>query len=485
MIRLALLLTSLFLLTWPLTASALDSCVVPSGAAYNIDEQGTCRRITNSHIPASAIMVPTKTAAEWDTGTTAFLNALPAGVTAAACPAGGGACSHANPPTGVTLESTSGSYTTTSTVSAASGDTIVYGVATDATNVGRAYVYVRSGSSWTLQATLAPADTPLRTGAAAPRFGSSVAIDGDVIVVGAPGWDSTAGSDTAGRDNGAIYIFTRTGTTWTQRARFDGQKKADESFGVGVTVGGDSLGGVTDDENGSFRARFFRRTGATTFGAASGWFDIGGSNSSFTMAASQETVLVCFNKCGDPDGACTYDNQGEIQAFFYNGSAWALQQKIRHSDPAKNDRFCAAMDIDGNTIAAAATKQSPVADGGAVYIFTRSGSTWTQRKKIQPADLAASDRFGSYLKLKGEVLAVMSYDDDGAADSGSVYIFTGSGTTWTQRHKFQSATPAATELFRPIGIDDGKLYTAEGTTTQQFRSYILNCGSGSPTSCAP
>ncbi|MCD8571448.1 MAG: hypothetical protein LRY76_08040 [Alphaproteobacteria bacterium] len=78
-------------MSWPLTASALDSCVVPSGATYNIDEHSTCQSITNNHASGSDIMVPTKTATEWSSGGTAFLNALPANVTKAACSASCGA----------------------------------------------------------------------------------------------------------------------------------------------------------------------------------------------------------------------------------------------------------------------------------------------------------------------------------------------------------------------------------------------------------
>lgn len=67
------------------TAHALDRCEVPHGATYNIDEHSTCRAVTNNHASGQTIMVPTKSAAEWNTGANAFLNALPAGVTATAC----------------------------------------------------------------------------------------------------------------------------------------------------------------------------------------------------------------------------------------------------------------------------------------------------------------------------------------------------------------------------------------------------------------
>lgn len=91
MIRRALLLLLSLFCIWPLVAYALDSCVVPTGATYNIDEHSTCQAITNNHASGSSIMVPTKTAAEWSTGANAFVNALPAGVTKGACSAACGA----------------------------------------------------------------------------------------------------------------------------------------------------------------------------------------------------------------------------------------------------------------------------------------------------------------------------------------------------------------------------------------------------------
>lgn len=81
----SLLLGALFLIALPETAYCLDSCPVPTGATYTIDEHSVCRRVTNGHASGQTIMVPTKTAAEWSTGGNAFINASPAGVTFSAC----------------------------------------------------------------------------------------------------------------------------------------------------------------------------------------------------------------------------------------------------------------------------------------------------------------------------------------------------------------------------------------------------------------
>ena len=99
-------------------------------------------------------------------------------------------------------------------------------------NQGSAYVFVRSGTAWSLQQHLLAGD-----GAAVDEFGSAVALDGDTAVIGA--WSKTIGSNV---QQGAAYVFLRTGTAWTQQAKLsadDGQ--AQVFFGGSVAISGDSV----------------------------------------------------------------------------------------------------------------------------------------------------------------------------------------------------------------------------------------------------
>ena len=130
-----------------------------------------------------------------------------------------------------------------------SGDTAVVGAYWDDDNgdrSGSAYVYVRSGSSpsltWTEQVKLLPGD-----GAADDRFGCSVSVSGDMAVVGAP-YD-----DDNGTDSGSAYVFVRSGSTWTERAKLlPGDGAAEDWFGTSVSVSGDTAvaGAPWDDDNG-------------------------------------------------------------------------------------------------------------------------------------------------------------------------------------------------------------------------------------------
>ena len=108
---------------------------------------------------------------------------------------------------------------------AISGSTAVVGAPGKNSNTGAAYVFTRSGSTWSQRAELTAAD-----GAAGDQFGGSVALYGSTAVVGAPGKNSNAG---------VAYVFTGSGGTWSQRSElFASDAMAYEEFGSSVAVSG-------------------------------------------------------------------------------------------------------------------------------------------------------------------------------------------------------------------------------------------------------
>ena len=88
-------------------------------------------------------------------------------------------------------------------------------------------------------------------------------------------------------------------------------------------------------------------------------------------------------------------------------------------------------------------------DQGSAYVFTRSGTTWTQQAKLTASDGAADDYFGYSVALSGDTALVGAYWDDVGAnyDQGSAYVFTRSGTTWTQQAKLTASDGAAGDHF--------------------------------------
>ena len=125
------------------------------------------------------------------------------------------------------------------------------------------------------------------------------------------------------------------------------------------------------------------------------------------------------------------------------------QQKIQASDLQGSDYFGQSVSIYGDTaIVGASYEDTGGSDAGAAYIFTRTGETWTEQQKIQASDAQASDHFGQSVSIYGDTAIVgANYEDTGAANAGAAYIFTRSGSTWTEQQKIQASDLQASDNF--------------------------------------
>ena len=327
------------------------------------------------------------------------------------------------------------------------GDTLVVGAPFDddgGSGAGSAYVYVLSGSSWVQQAKLTASD-----GAADQDFGRRVAIDGDTIVVGADAHDLSVGGD---GDAGAAYVFTRSGTTWTQQQRLTAPVPGEEyQFGSDVGISGETIvigeqysGSVFYDAGAAY---IYIRSGTTwtlqqTLTASdSAATDLFGQR----VAIDGETVVVGARY----DDVASNSEQGSVYVFVRSGTTWSQQQQITAADGIAGDHFGSSVDIDGDTIVSGANlRDDSFTYTGAAYVFTRSGTTWTQQQKLNASDAEASDFFGSEAAISGDTILISaSSDDDDGTASGSAYKFTRDGTTWTQETKLTASDAEANDVF--------------------------------------
>ena len=260
---------------------------------------------------------------------------------------------------------------------AISGDTVVVGAHQHTVNgdvsAGATYVYVRTGTTWALQATLT-APTP----ASGDQFGSSVAISGNTVLVGASATDVAA----VGTDAGAAYVFTRSGTTWSQQARVTGSAAYDE-FGTSVALSG------------------------TT--ALIGAFNVAPRDPS------------------SADGSCC--GQGAAYVLTGSGSSWVSQATLRASDGQGGDFFGYTVALDGDTAVVGAYNAPVGAVYGAAYVFTRTGSTWSQQAKLTSDAISTSDFFGWAVAVSGDSVVVGAPAFDGSGVRAA-YGYTRSGSTW-------------------------------------------------------
>ena len=260
---------------------------------------------------------------------------------------------------------------------AVSGDTAVIGAHYDdvvGIDTGSAYVFVRNGSTWSEQAKLTASD-----GAAGDGFGYSVAISGDTIAVGA------YADDDGGTNSGSAYVFTRSGTTWTQQTKL-------------------------------------------TASDATAWDAFG-----YAVAVTSGTIVVGAHGAPVEEPS----NPGAAYVFTWNESAWVEQQKLTASQPSEGEQFGCSLSISGDTLLVGARGRygdsPPYAwfYGSAAYVFTRNESTWTQEAKLTASDAAEWDAFGFSVSLSGDTVVVGAWSSDGAgAYSGSAYVFDKPPSGW-------------------------------------------------------
>jgi hypothetical protein len=307
------------------------------------------------------------------------------------------------------------------------GDTVVFGApgygAHEASaagserecGTGRAYVFARKAGAWSREAHLTASNA--RSG---DRFGTSVGVSGDTIVVGASGEDSGLSGeqkdpaiDEAAPNSGAVYLFVRKGDTWQQRAVL----KAPAPHAAPTEPA------CADDGRG--------------FG--------------FRVAIAHDTLVV--SDPGELDASNTMEHSGAAYVFVRRGDSWKLQDRLIASNPGKTDRFGFSVAVSGDDIVVGAVGEGSAGTGindarqdddsakwaGAAYWFVRRDGKWRQQAYLKASNTGAGDYFGASVGVSGGSIAVGASDEDSAAsgvnaehpgpeddslnESGAVYVY--------------------------------------------------------------
>ncbi|PKA25849.1 hypothetical protein CH381_13215 [Leptospira sp. mixed culture ATI2-C-A1] len=300
-----------------------------------------------------------------------------------------------------------------------------------ASSSGAVYVFQRTGSTWVQQAYIKPPNAE-----ANDQFGISLSISGDTIVVGAFNEASnqttiTNGTSASANNSaafaGAAYVFQRSGTSWAQQAYLKASNiEANDRFGTSVSISGDTIvvGSGFEDSN----------------------------QTTITNGATASTDN-------------TASASGAAYVYRRTGSTWAEEAYLKAPNADANDQFGNAVAIDGDTIVVGAfseaSNQTAITNGttassdnsaalaGAAYVFQRTGSTWSHQAYLKPPNLGADDRFGNAVAIEGNTILVSSIfednnqttvtngsmpnDDNSLSNSGAVYLFQRSGSTWVFR----------------------------------------------------
>ena len=261
-------------------------------------------------------------------------------------------------------------------------------------NSGSVYVFCFSGSIWVQEQKLVPSDN-----AGGDQFGWSVAISGDVAVIGARG-DADQGGST-----GSAYVFRYNGSVWEEEYKLLASDGASgDEFGYSVAIDGDAavIGTPFDDDNG-----------------------IG---------------------------------SGSAYVFRFQGSSWSQEAKLTASDGAMDDQFGRSVAISGDTIVVGAWHDEDNGDGsGSAYIYQFDGSSWEQDQKLLPANEPGQNRFGWSVAIDGdEAMIGAPFDSDAGVHSGSAYVFGFNGSEWVQEDELHASDAEAEDMFgRAVSISNG------------------------------
>jgi len=380
------------------------------------------------------------------------------------------------PSIGTTTTGSTNAYARVGSSVAIDGDTLVVGGWGFS---GHVWVFTRSGNTWTEQQQLVASDQ-----ANGDEFGYAVDISGDTIIIGA----RTEEAD--GINHGSVYIFNRSGTTWSQESKlypsnmqtgytFSASNNTSAVyFGADVAIDGDDIiigmpnydiFTSTDNIGGSVTLRRVGTTVTNTLGANQWRIRIVTNGAAGDNAG--EYVDICKDSNGKPVIAISFNKRdtyasdaGYIGIYKMNSgnTLYSYQEALVPSDIQASDQV-GRPDLDyyngSYTLAVGVPYQDTGAtNAGAVYIFTSTtgeSGTWSQQQKIQASSVGNTDYFGVSVSVDGDTLVVGAHrDDDTVTDAGAFYIFERSGTTWTQSTKLQAPTPEGSGTFgRAVAMD--------------------------------
>src|SRR5262245_13597692 len=180
--------------------------------------------------------------------------------------------------------------------------------------------------------------------------------------------------------------------------------------------------------------------------------------------------------------------QGSVYVFARSGVSWTQQQKLIANDGESFDNFGIAVTLSSDTLVVGAIGDKIGANQsqGSAYVFTRSGGIWTQQQKLIADDGGAGDCFGIAVALSSETLAVGAYVDNIGANvsQGSAYVFTRSGGIWTQQQKLIADDGAADDYFGESVALDGDMLVVGArnddidANTDQGSAYVFTRSGG-------
>ena len=348
-----------------------------------------------------------------------------------------------------------GSYQSFGYSVAIDGNLAIVGAMEHSSNTGAAYIFQNTGSGWTQIKKLTASD-----GNVDDYFGCSVGISGNTAIVGARNTQNIGGTYT-----GSAYIFQDTGLGWTESTELyadDGTEG--DWFGSGVAIDGNIaiIGAQGDSPNGSGSGSAYIFTRVLSSWSQTTRFFPGDGDVDDEFGAvvdiSGSTAVI---------GAAQTDYNGPRSGSEYvfedSGTGWAEVGRLRASDAAAQDYFGQSVAIDGRRLIVGAPRTDDNAtDAGSAYVFGKTGlGGWEQIGHLFASDPEDQDRLGQSVAVHGSNYVVGAYREDANGSSaGAAYTYQESRFSWPQHKILAWDGTAGDEFGNAVGIYNGDIIVA-------------------------
>lgn len=319
------------------------------------------------------------------------------------------------------------------------GDYILIGVSEDDNGYssGSAYIFYYDGSSWSEQQKLTASDGDIED-----RFGNSVSISGDNILIGAKLDDDN------GTSSGSTYIFLYDGLSWVEQQKLIASDGIDgDYFGCSVSISGDYalIGAWGNDNNGSYSgsAYIYHYDGTSWSEQQKLTASDGDAVDMFGHSVSISGDYALIGAFGNDDNG---SSSGSAYIYHYDGLSWGEQQKLTASDGAENDWFGWSVSISGDcALIGARNDDDNGSSSGSAYIYYYDETSWEEHQKLTASDGAGWDNFGISVSISEDYALIgTSYGNN---YNGSAYIYHYDETYWIEQQKLTASDGAENDRF--------------------------------------
>jgi len=286
---------------------------------------------------------------------------------------------------------------------------------------------------------------PLRAtdGAPGDQFGSSVALDGNLAVIGT-GYDDDTCPAGSCINSGSAYIFVRAGGSWAQQAKLTAEDAALGDFlGLSVAISGRTAVASSQSGEGAVYV-FFRSIASGTWVRGQKLIPSLGGGGFVNSVSIDGNTIVAGTPATDDGGFST----GSAYVFVRESGLWEEQTRLTAGpgDVDAYDNFGESVSVSGDTLIIGVPGDDEACPGGlfpgncgAAYIFRRTGTEWDDGIKITASDAERGDDFGLAVAINGDTAVVGARF---AGPAGQAYVFVWDGTDWTEQQILTPSTDA-------------------------------------------